>query len=480
MSTSSSDVSDPAYVRARAMVTLFERLEHLCEGAIAIDRGGRVIYVNEKYLASLGLKQTAEAIGRPIEEVIPNSLMRKVVETGEPILLDIMELGGEQLVVTRMPIEDEDRNIIGAIGFVLYDHLESLKPLLARVAQLESDLRLARRQLSNPRAARFTFADFVGKTAGIAHAKELAGRAARQNVTVLLTGETGTGKEMLAQAIHNASSRAEKPFVSVNVAAIPDTLIESEFFGTAPGAYTGADRKGREGKFRVADGGTLFLDEIGEMPLQLQAKLLRVLQEREIEPLGSDKVSKVDVRVVAATNVDLRKRVSDGAFRPDLYYRLNVLSIDLPPLRDCLGDLPDISARLLDDISASGDYVSAKITPSALSALARYDWPGNVRELRNILERALILGDSGRLTGDDFARILSVGTDARPASTVRTAGIVVPYAEAEAEFEKHTLEQALAASNGQISEAARMLRISRATFYKKLAKFGLASGPASV
>ncbi|MGY4616958.1 transcriptional regulator with PAS, ATPase and Fis domain [Bradyrhizobium sp. USDA 4472] len=476
----SPDVSDPAYVRARAMVTLFERLEHLCEGAIAIDRGGRVIYVNEKYLASLGIKHTSEAMGRPVEEVIPNSMMRKVVETGEPILLDIMELGGEQLVVTRMPIEDERRNVIGAIGFVLYDRLESLKPLLARVAQLKSDLRLARRQLSNARAARFTFADFVGRTPGIAQAKELAGRAARQNVTVLLTGETGTGKEMLAQAIHNASSRAEKPFVSVNVAAIPDTLIESEFFGTAPGAYTGADRKGREGKFRIADGGTLFLDEIGEMPLQLQAKLLRVLQEREIEPLGSDKISKVDLRVVAATNVDLRKRVSDGTFRPDLYYRLNVLSIDLPPLRDCLDDLPDISARLLEDISASGDHVSAKITPSALSVLARYDWPGNVRELRNVLERALILSDSGRLSGDDFARILPVGTDARPAATARAAGPVLPYAEAEAEFEKQTLEQALAASNGQISEAAKLLQISRATFYKKLAKLGLASGPASV
>jgi transcriptional regulator with PAS, ATPase and Fis domain len=281
MSASSSDASDPAYVRARAMVTLFERLEHLCEGAIAIDRGGRVIYVNEKYLASLGLKQTTDAIGRPIEEIIPNSLMRNVAETGEPILLDIMELGGEQLVVTRMPIEDEEHNVIGAIGFVLYDRIESLKPLLARVTRLESDLRLARRQLSIARAARFTLADFVGATPAITKAKEFAKRAARQSVTVLLTGETGTGKELLAQAIHNASSRAEKPFVSVNVAAIPETLIESEFFGTAPGAYTGADRRGREGKFRIADGGTLFLDEIGEMPLQLQAKLLRVLQERE-------------------------------------------------------------------------------------------------------------------------------------------------------------------------------------------------------
>jgi len=479
MSDRQSIVSDPEIIRARAMETLFERLENLCEGAIAIDRSGRVVYVNEKYLHSLGLKHTSEAIGRPIEEIIPNSLMRRVAETGKPILLDIMELGGEQLVVTRMPIEDENKNVIGAIGFVLYDHLDGIKPLIARMAQLESDLRVAKRQLSQARGARFTFDDYVGNSAGVARAKELAGRAARQSVTVLLTGETGTGKELLAQAIHNASPRADKPFVSVNVAAIPDTLIESEFFGTAPGAYTGADRKGRDGKFRIADGGTLFLDEIGEMPLQLQVKLLRVLQEREIEPLGSDKVTKVDVRVIAATNVDLQKRVNDGAFRADLYYRLNVLAITLPPLRDCLDDLPAISARLLDDIILTDDHPGARITPSGLAALARYAWPGNARELRNILERALILSDSDRLTGDDFARILPVGS--RAAAPTRPEGVVVPFAQAEAEFEKQTLECALAASNGQISEAAKMLRISRATFYKKLAKFGLApSGPSAV
>jgi len=473
-------VSDPAFIRARAMETLFERLESLCEGAIAIDRAGNVVYVNEKYLHSLRLTDASEAIGRPIEEIIPNSLMRRVAEIGEPILLDIMELGGEQLVVTRMPIEDENKNIIGAIGFVLYDHLDSIKPLIARMAQLESDLRVAKRQLSQGRTARFTFDDYVGKTEGIARAKELASRAARQSVTVLLSGETGTGKELLAQAIHNASPRAEKPFVSVNVAAIPDTLIESEFFGTAPGAYTGADRKGRDGKFRTADGGTLFLDEIGEMPLQLQAKLLRVLQEREFEPVGSDKVTRVDVRVIAATNLDLQKRVGEGAFRADLYYRLNVLSIPLPRLRDCAGDLPEICARLLDDIVLSGDYVSARITPSGLAALGRYDWPGNVRELRNILERALILSDSGRLTGDDFARILPFAHETRPAAPARPPGVVVPYAQAEAEFEKQTLECALQASNGQITEAAKMLRISRATFYKKLAKFGLAPSGAPV
>jgi transcriptional regulator with PAS, ATPase and Fis domain len=479
MTVNRSVVADPEVIRARAMESLFERLESLCEGAIAVDTAGQVVYVNEKYLPALGLNHVSEAIGRPIEEIIPNSLMRRVVETGKPILLDIMELGREQLVVTRMPIEDENRRVIGAIGFVLFDHLDSLKPLIARVNQLENELRSAKRQLSQPRSARFTFEDYVGETPAITQAKGLARRAARQSVTVLLTGETGTGKEMLAQAIHNASARAEKPFVSVNLAAIPDTLIESEFFGAVPGAYTGADRKGREGKFRIADGGTLFLDEVGEMPLQLQAKLLRALQEREIEPLGSDKVVKVDVRVIAATNVDLQRRVTEGAFRSDLFYRLNVLAITLPPLRDCADDLPAICARLLDDIRTSGDYVNPRITPSALAALARYDWPGNVRELRNILERALILSDSGRLTGEDFERILPVGAGAK-AAPAKPAGAVVPLAQAEAAFEKQTLEHALLASNGQITEAAKRLRISRATFYKKLSKYGLAPSGSAV
>src|SRR5437016_5944251 len=450
MTVNRSVVADPEVIRARAMESLFERLESLCEGAIAIDTAGQVVYVNEKYLPALGLNHVSEAIGRPIEEIIPNSLMRRVAETGEPILLDIMELGREQLVVTRMPIEDEAKKVIGAIGFVLYDHLDSLRPLIARMGQLESELRVAKRQLSQARGARYSFDDYVGKTSSILRAKDLAGRAARQSVTVLLSGETGTGKELLAQAIHYASGRADKPFVSVNVAAIPDTLVESEFFGAVSGAYTGADRKGRDGKFRTADGGTLFLDEVGEMPLQLQAKLLRALQEREIEPVGSDKVTKVDVRVIAASNIDLQKRVNEGAFRADLYYRLNVLAIELPPLRDCIDDLPEICARLLEDIVHSGDYPNAKITPSGLSALARYDWPGNVRELRNVLERALILSDSGRLTGDDFARILTFGAAAGVAASARPAGVVVPYRSEEAEFERRTLECALAAANGQI------------------------------
>jgi len=294
---------------------------------------------------------------------------------------------------------------------------------------------------------------------------------ARQNATVLLLGETGTGKELFAQAIHNASDRAERPFVGVNVAAVPDTLLESEFFGAAPGAYTGADRKGREGKFKIADGGTLFLDEIGDMPLQLQAKLLRALQEHEIEPLGADNIVKVNVRVIAATSADLAQRVKDGRFRSDLYYRLNVVSIALPPLRKCLADLELLCAHILDQLSESENLPRATMTPSAIAALARYDWPGNVRELRNVLERALILTDKYRLTAEDFSNFLPVST----ASVAPRNGAIRPYSEAEAEFERQTLCAALDAAEGQAAEAARLLGISRANFYKKLAKAGIKS-----
>src|SRR6185503_5354538 len=209
--------------------------------------------------------------------------------------------------------------------------------------------------------------------------------------------------------------RAQRPFISVNLAAVPETLLEAEFFGVAPGAYTGADRKGRDGKFRLADGGTLFLDEIGDMPVALQAKLLRALQEQEFEPLGSNQVIKVDVRVIAATSRDLRKLASQGRFREDLYYRLNVLPIRLPTLRDRLSDLEALAESLLEGIAVRTGMPQRELAPSALAALASYPWPGNVRELRNLLEQAAMLTDSQRLSGEDFAAILPTAAAVLPA-----------------------------------------------------------------
>jgi len=461
-----------------AMQSLFERLDALCEGAIAVDCDARVCWINDKYAHRLGLTCAADALGREVEEIIPNSLMREVVRSGEPIILDIMEFGDESFVVTRMPLRDEANALIGAIGFVLYDRLHHLKPLVGKFAALQAELLRAQQKLADQRCARFTFSDLIGSHPVFLETKRQALRAAQLDTTVLLLGETGTGKEMLAQAIHAASLRAGRRFVGVNVAAIPEALLESEFFGAAPGAYTGADRRARDGKFVLADGGTLFLDEIGDMPLHLQAKLLRVLQEQEIEPLGSNRVTRVDVRVIAATGVDLARRVADGRFRSDLFYRLNVLPIRLPPLRERLSDLEALCAHLLGQIALRTGLPQRDLGADAIARLGAHDWPGNVRELRNALEQVTMLTDSQSLGAADFARVLPHQTGAAavpPPMPVpaEPAPVARPLSAAVAEAERTAILATLAACQGRKAAAAERLGISRATLYQKIATLGL-------
>src|SRR5438105_3079859 len=470
-----ANASSSDAVRAIAMKSLFERLEALCEGAVATDLDARVVWINTKYAQRLGLPDAQAALGRPIEEIIPNSRMREVVQTGEPIVLDILDLAGEHCVVTRMPLCDEAGVLIGAVGFVLYERVEGLKPVLAKVAQLQARLNAAERELSESRRARYSLASFLGISAATAEVKRLARRAAMMDTTVLLTGETGTGKELLAHAIHNLSPRADKPFVSVNAAAIPDALLEAELFGAAPGAYTGADRRGRDGKLKLADGGTLFLDEVGDMQLSLQAKLLRVLQESEIEPPGANRLIRIDVRVIAATSLDLAARVADGRFRADLYYRLNVLQLVVPPLRERLDDLPLLTERLLDDISLRIG-LPLELDDSALAALARHDWPGNVRELRNVLERTVMMNETRRLTAEHLARVLPPPMPAPQASNdERAAPVRSPrLAHAIADAERQAILAALASTHGNKLAAAQQLGISRAALYQKLSALGLA------
>jgi transcriptional regulator with PAS, ATPase and Fis domain len=281
---------------ARSMFQLFSSMS---QGMFLVDRTGRIVWVNEGYrrfLPDLGLGSVEQFVGRMVEEVIPNTQMRRVLETGQPVLIDLLTNKAGTFVVSRIPLRDEAERVIGAIGIVLFDHPETtLQPLISKFALLQRDLDDARRELAaqrgrlrlgaagdGERRAKHTFASFVGSSPAAVEVKRQARRAAQSQSPVLLLGETGTGKELLAHAIHAASGRAGGPFVSVNIAAVPDTLLEAEFFGVAPGAYTGAERKGRDGKFKLADGGTLFLDEIGDMPVALQAKLLRVLQEREV------------------------------------------------------------------------------------------------------------------------------------------------------------------------------------------------------
>jgi transcriptional regulator with PAS, ATPase and Fis domain len=445
---------------ARSMFDLFSNMS---QGMMLVDRAGRVVWINDsykKFLPALGFERPEDFVGRPVEEVVPNTLMRHVVESGKPILVDLLTNKAGTFVVSRLPLRDESGEVIGALGMVLFDHPETtLQPLIAKFARLQRDLDEARKALAAQRRTKYTFASFIGTSPAALEVKRQARRAAQADSNVLLLGETGTGKELLAHAVHAWSVRAAKPFISVNLAAVPETLLEAEFFGVAPGAYTGADRKGRDGKFKLADGGTFFLDEIGDMPLVLQGKLLRALQEQEIEPLGSNRVIKVDVRVIAATSRDLRTLVAQGGFREDLFYRLNVLPIRLPALRDRPADLEALAESLLESIALRTGMPQRELTPSALAALSAHDWPGNVRELRNALEQAAMLTDNPRLTADDFASILNVSS---------TRPQLRPLPQLVAELERTSIQSALAATGGNKVSAAKLLGISRATLYEKL------------
>lgn len=454
--------------------SLLTHFAEMCEGAIIVDKYARIVWMNEHYPRRLGLKNPDKAIGQPVEKVIPSSLMREVVETGRPIMLDMMQFSEDYFVVMRLPLHNDVGDIIGGIGLMLLDDARYLAPIVSRYNQLHTELTTARQQLAQARSAKYTLSSLVSQSAALTTIKSQARRAARTTAPILIQGETGTGKELLAQAIHNASPRADKPFVAVNIAAIPESLLEAEFFGSVAGAYTGAERKGRQGKFKLAQGGTLFLDEIGDMPITLQAKLLRVLQEGEYEALGSDQLVQADVRIIAATSRDLANEVKQGRFRADLYYRLNVVLLVMPPLRERLDDLPILTEHLLETLSQQLGVALCELSTEALEYLSHYDWPGNVRELRNILERAVLMSDNYTLTIDEIKPHLPITpkvTSVSTTSTINTSGITLNQVLAQAE--RQAIQQALAECAGNKAKAATLLGISRTALYEKLKVLGL-------
>ncbi|MFK5736086.1 sigma 54-interacting transcriptional regulator [Pseudomonas urmiensis] len=459
----SDSLKDYPQVRQLAIRSLFEIIEQSSEGTVIVDRQARIVWMNERYARRFGLPDAASAIGQPCEAVIPGSLMREVVSDGKPILLDMLDTPNEPLVVMRLPIHDDQGKLIGAIGFALFDELRSLSPLLKRYSSMQQELASTRSQL-RARQAKYTFAQFVGTSPASLEAKRRARRGANSDSPVLLLGETGTGKELLAHAIHAASARAHKAFVSINSAAIPETLLEAEFFGTAPGAFTGAERKGRSGKLQLAEGGTLFLDEIGDMPLALQSKLLRVLQEKEYEPVGSNQMLRSDVRIIAATSIDLQAAMAEGRFRADLYYRLNVLPIQVPPLRERLDDLPALCEAILADLGSQYE-----LEDEAQALLMRHAWPGNIRELRNVLERATLLADQPRLGLCDLQEALG------PLLVVEGAPVALNLREACEQFERKVIVEALARCAGNVPQTAQSLGVGRSTLYKKMVALGVLS-----
>jgi transcriptional regulator with PAS, ATPase and Fis domain len=478
-------MSDERMLKLAAQ-SMFDVFARTAMGMMVVDRAHRIVWISEGYkqfLPALGFDDAAQFVGKRIEEVVPNTLMNQVIDSGQAILVDLLSTQAGTFLVSRLPLRNDAGEVIGAFGMVLLDQPETtMQPLITKFGRLQAELDAARQQLAAQRRPKHSIASFIGSSAAAVEVKRLARRVAMTDSTVLLLGETGTGKELLAHGIHAASARAGKPFVGVNIAAVPESLLEAEFFGVAPGAYTGAERKGRDGKFKAANGGTLLLDEIGDMPIALQSKLLRVLQEQEVEPLGSNQVQRIDVRVIAATSRDLPAMVAAGDFRADLYYRLNVLPIRLPALRERLDDLEALVEALADDISRRSGLAHKSLTPEALDLLARHDWPGNIRELRNVLEQATLMTDELRLGPGHFAGQfagLAAADAALPPAPPRGSALpeapLRPLPQAVAELEARAIEQALRETGGNKLASARLLGISRATLYQKLALIDAAS-----
>jgi DNA-binding NtrC family response regulator len=329
----------------------------------------------------------------------------------------------------------------------------------------------------------YAFESLIGSGAAMQRVFETIRKVAETDLTVLVRGESGTGKELVAQALHNRSQRRDRPFVAVNCAAISRELVESELFGHEKGAFTGADAR-RQGRFEVADGGTIFLDEIGDMPPETQAKVLRVLQERSFERVGGTKPIQVDVRVVAATHRNLEEEVRQGRFREDLYYRLRVVEIDLPPLRERIGDVPSLALRFLEQVNERLGREKQRLSESALAQLARQRWPGNVRELRNAIEQASVLAsgaviDVADLRLGDPIGAAPVATPPGVEASFAGAESAVPFSEAKRRavegFERDFLLRALRAHGGNISRAAESIGMVRQSLQQKIRELGLRS-----
>lgn len=487
--------TDGQSILSLAARSLFDVFANASEGMLLVDRSGRVVWINDhyrRYLPALGFEKEEDFVGRPVVEVVQNTQMGQVMETGKPILIDLLTNRAGTFLVSRFPLRDDAGVVIGALGVVLFEQPETnLKPLMAKFALMQRELDEARNALAAQRKtgpalrqARHSFASFVGASSVVADLKRQARRAAQTHSPVLLLGETGTGKELLAHAIHASSPRARGPLVSINIAAVPETLLEAEFFGVAPGAFTGADRKGREGKFKLADGGTLFLDEIGDMPLGLQAKLLRALQEGEVEPLGSNQLMPFDVRVIAATSRDLAQLIREGLFREDLYYRLNVLPLRVPALRDRASDIPHLIEVLSEELALRNAVPQPEFQSEAVALLSAQPFRGNVRELRNVIEQLLLRCETSFvdaaaveavLRESGLSQIVPVPKDLAGSTPM---GFALTDQNLSAEqwalaprmraLEVQAVQAALRQTQGNKAAAAHLLGISRAKLYQCL------------
>lgn len=442
-------------------------LDNVYVGIVFVDSNGIIRFMNRIYEDLLEIEQ-GTAIGRHITEYFPDSRLPLVLKSGTAELGWKYDFRGRTLVLNRIPIR-KGNEVVGAITQCIFKDISELKHLVSKLDLLEKKVTFYKKELTHLLAAKYSLKDIQGNSEAILNLKKLTRLYARTDSPILIIGDTGTGKELFAHAIHASSNRSNGPLVCLNSASLPKELLESELFGYAPGAFTGAHHKGKIGKIELAEGGTLFLDEIGDLSLSAQAKLLRVLEEKRVERIGDIQPIDVDFRLVAATNKNLEQMVKEGKFREDLYYRLGTMTLFTPTLKSRTEDIPLLVRYHLEKHADR----PVRITDRALNALMKYRWPGNVRELRNVVERAVTLLDE-----DD-----AIDINHLPSHVMRGALEKQPDSEsAEAvlkevvrEFEEKTIRRALDLCRGKKVHAARMLGISRSVLYSKMHRYGISS-----
>ncbi|PFN99379.1 sigma-54-dependent Fis family transcriptional regulator [Bacillus sp. AFS076308] len=447
----------------------------LAERIVVTDREGTIIYINEAYCEFLGTT-VEEAINRPVQDVIENSRMHIVAKTGKKELAALHPINGSEMIANRYPLF-VDGKLVGALGTVMFRSPEEWRMYKTKIQHLVEELKYYKTKVEKELKSKYYFQDLIGSSQPFLAAKNLAERISASNSSVLLIGESGTGKELFAHAVHNHSLRSSLPFVAINCASIPEHLLESELFGYDDGAFTGAKKGGKKGQFEMANNGTLFLDEIGDMPLSMQSKLLRVLQEKEVQRVGGQKSIPVDVRIIAATHRDLEKMVDEGKFRRDLYYRLNVIKIEIPSLNKRKEDIKLISMGLLKKLERKFFRTGIEISKEVEQRLMEHSWPGNIRELENVLERAINVLDGQtievfhlplylrELELQSSSQVDSPVTNTKPVEKLSSS--IPTLKETLAQVEKEAIINALTVTNGNKQEAARLLEIGKTRFYEK-------------
>ncbi len=452
----------------------YDIIEHILtdpfEALNIVDAEERLVFMSPVHERYMGLKP-GEGDGKPVQSVIENTRLHEVVRTGIAEVGQVQRFKDYQRIVSRYPIR-KDGQVVGAIGRIMFKGPEQLESLSRKVNQLEAEVAKYKKETARRQHDEEILATIVGESAAARELRAEIQKIAPLDIPVLIQGQSGTGKELVIKALHRLSGRAKGPLVAVNAAALPEALVESELFGYAPGSFTGADRKGRKGKFEQADNGTMFLDEIGDMPLEVQAKLLRVLQDKNVERIGDTRTRPVDFRLCCATNHDLEDFVENGKFRLDLFYRVSPISIRVPSLQERLEDIPLLVNYFLKQLSAQYDKEAPGVVPDVYDYLMEQRWPGNIRQLQHEVERAFHFAEDGRIEVRDFGHSApQVGSDAEPLGRVHVydvGGDTTTLKDQLDKVEDRLIAEAMERYKGNKKRVAEQLGISRSYLYKKL------------